>query len=129
MTEGHTQTVGRKGESLACAFLEQQGYRILCQNYRTHLGEVDVIARDRATVCFIEVKARATRSHGAPEEAVTVRKQRQICRVALLYLMRNNQAEQLSRFDVVSIVDDENASSPEIRLIKDAFPLQQPYAY
>jgi putative endonuclease len=66
--------LGSKGEDLAVRFLEKKGYRILSRNFRTPVGEIDVIAEDRNTLVFIEVKTRTDDSFGHPFEAVTFRK-------------------------------------------------------
>ncbi|MDP4857645.1 MAG: YraN family protein, partial [Desulfobacterales bacterium] len=63
------QQFGKAGESIAARFLRKMGYRILEQNYRTVLGEIDIIARDRDTLVFVEVKARTSGRYGNPKSA------------------------------------------------------------
>ena len=61
------QRYGQKGETLAVRYLQKTGYRILEKNYRTNLGEIDIIAKDRDFIVFVEVKARQTESFGNPK--------------------------------------------------------------
>jgi putative endonuclease len=115
------QQFGKTGESIAVGFLRSQGYRILEQNYRTGIGEIDIIARDRKTLVFVEVKARTSSRFGNPKSAVTPIKQRKISMVALQYLKATAQMQVKARFDVVAISSAE--TSPQIELIKNAFDL------
>ncbi len=100
-------------------FLVSKGYKVIGRNYRTRLGEIDIIAREGGVTCFIEVKARHSKLFGEPCEAVSPRKQRQICRSALCYLEENGLHESQARFDVVSLLYP--GGQPEIELIRDAF--------
>jgi putative endonuclease len=115
------QQFGQTGESIAARFLRKMGYRIIEKNYRNVLGEIDIIARDRDTLVFVEVKARASGRYGNPKYAVTPRKQRKISMVALLYLKSTSQSRIKARFDVVAIRSA--AAAPHIELIKNAFDL------
>jgi putative endonuclease len=115
---------GLTGEALAETYLKQAGYRILERNYRTKLGEIDIIAKDHDTIVFIEVKTRRSEHYGSPKWAVTPKKQRKISMVALLYLKSTRQSRARARFDVVSIgLLEENT---RIELIKNAFELAYP---
>ncbi|MCX5711170.1 MAG: YraN family protein [Candidatus Omnitrophica bacterium] len=122
-----TLQLGRSGEELAEVFLKKSGYKILARNYKTKLGEVDIIAREKDCICFIEVKARNTADFGLPKEAVCARKQRQISKAALVYLKDNKLLDKSARFDVVSVLLD--GSSPKIELIRNAFELDSSFAY
>ena len=115
---------GKIGEDTASSFLEKHGYRIVLKNYRVRIGEVDIIARDKGVICFIEVKMRDSCAFGSPQEAITVYKQRRISKVALCYLKENNLLEKNARFDVVSIVNDQKGA-PKIELIQNAFELDE----
>lgn len=119
--------LGRSGEKIASDFLKSNGYKILSKNYRSKLGEIDIIAQDRKVICFIEVKTRASDKFGLPSEAVIGPKQRQISRVALAYLKEKGLFDKKARFDVVSIIDAQN--SPKVTLIKNAFELDERYGY
>jgi putative endonuclease len=115
---------GLTGETLAERLLKQAGYRILERNYRTKLGEIDIIAKDHDTIVFIEVKTRRSGHYGSPKWAVTPRKQRKISMVALLYLKSTGQSQASARFDVVSIGPME--ANTRIEIIKNAFDLAYP---
>ncbi len=120
-------TLGKSGEELAVALLEESGYRILARNYKTKLGEIDIVAYDKDTICFVEVKTRHSDKHGLPQEAISGFKQRQISKTALIYLKKNHLLDKKARFDVVSIIYSENAS--KLDLIKDAFELDESFTY
>lgn len=126
MHEQHL-TLGKSGEELAAALLEGSGYRIIARNYKTKLGEIDIIAYDKDTICFVEVKTRHSDKHGMPEEAISGFKQRQISKAALMYLKKNHLLDKNARFDVVSIIYSEDA--PKSDLIKDAFELDKDFIY
>lgn len=93
---------GAAGEILAARFLREKGWTILCANYRTRFGEIDIIGQDGPYIAFVEVKARGQAALYAPREAVTPSKQRRIIRAAALYLQQHPTALQ-PRFDVVAI--------------------------
>ena len=112
---------GKAAENAAVEFLKAKGYKILERNYKNKLGEIDIIAQLKGVICFVEVKARHTLNLGVPQEAVTARKQRQICRVAVYYLKSNKLLERPARFDVLALLYVD--SQPEISLITDAFEL------
>lgn len=117
------QQFGEKSESVAVDFLKKQGYRIIELNYRTKLGEIDIIAKQEKTLVFIEVKARKSSRFGRPELAVTPKKQRKISMVALYYLKSTKQSNAKARFDVVAINSAKAKESPNIKIIKNAFEL------
>src|SRR5437879_2544311 len=114
--------LGQQGEALARDFLLKNGYRILERNFRNRLGEIDVIAREKGYVCFIEIKTRHVLQCGSPFEAVSVFKQRQIIRVAQSYLKLKRWEDRPCRFDVVGITVDE-FDHPKIEILRDAFRL------
>jgi len=97
------QQFGKDSESLAARHLQKNGYKILEQNYRNKLGEIDIIAKEKGTLVFVEVKARKTHVFGNPKWAVTPKKQRKISMVALYYLKATKQTHVKARFDVVSL--------------------------
>ena len=112
---------GKAAENAAVKFLKSQGYQVIRRNYKTKFGEIDIIAKDKSTICFVEVKARHSRLFGEPAEAVSAAKQRQISKAAICYLKENNLLGRLARFDVVSLLYTDDV--PEMDLIKDAFEL------
>src|SRR5919202_378887 len=82
---------GDSAERVAALHLEQNGYRILARNVRTRYGELDIIAEDADGLAFVEVKARRGRSHGAPEEAITPRKQIQLVTLADAFMAEQTE--------------------------------------
>lgn len=123
MTKQHLY-LGSQGEKAAVDFLKDNGYKILAKNYKTKLGEIDIIARDKDTLTFIEVKTRYSDRWGLPSEAISQTKQRQISKAAIMFLKENGFLDKKARFDVVSVVWEDN---PKLELIKNAFELDQRY--
>ena len=123
-----TSALGKEGEALALRFLEAQGYRIKEKNFKNKLGEIDIVAKDKDTVCFIEVKTRTSEAFGLPLEAVSRAKQRKLSQMALSYLKSKNLLDERARFDIISLIK-KDAGDPEISLLKDAFELSAPYSY
>ena len=120
-------SLGSKGEELAADLLRNNGYKILYQNYKTKLGEIDIIARDKDIICFIEVKTRSSDRFGFGSEAVSRIKQRQIAKSALYFLKEKRLLDKRARFDVVSL--DCSSEEPKLDLIKDAFELDENFIY
>ncbi len=119
--------LGQTGEDLAVDFLRLKGYGILARNYRAGRREVDVVAKTGDTLVFVEVKARAGKSHGSPTEAVGPKKQRQITRVALDYMRGSGTRPGQVRFDVVAVSVSSDASVLTVEHIPNAFPAPQDY--
>lgn len=92
---------GVEAESQAAHFLEAQGLAIVARNYRTRFGEIDLIARDGATLVFVEVRARRSAAYGGAMASIDVAKQRRIVSAARHYLGRTG-AEPACRFDVLA---------------------------
>lgn len=122
-----TLQLGRSGEELAEAFLKKSGYKILVRNFRLRSGEIDIIATDKDCICFIEVKTRNNVQFGLPQEAVCVKKQRQISKAALIYLKDNSLLDRKARFDVVSVIFEREG--PKLELIRNAFNLSPEFSY
>ncbi len=119
---------GKKGEEIAVSFLKKQGFSVIARNYKTRLGEIDIIGRDKGCICFIEVRSANSRIFEAPEYTIDRRKQGQISKAALSYIKRRGLEDKDSRFDVVCI-EGVDSVSPNIRLIKNAFDLEPHYRY
>jgi len=119
--------LGKKGEEIAVGLLKDNGYKILLRNYKTKLGEIDIIASDKGTICFIEVKTRQSDRFGLPSEAVSASKQRQISKAALVFLKERNILDKKARFDVVSILYSKDI--PQLDLIKNAFELNNDFVF
>lgn len=111
--------LGDTGEDLAAATLKKQGYQILERNYTTPLGEIDLIARHRGALVFIEVKTRRSGRFADPQDAVTPAKQARLQRLADYYLQRKRLGEVEIRFDVVGIIMSD--AGPNVEIIQDAF--------
>ncbi len=112
----NNRETGSRYETLVAERLRENGYHILEQNYRCKVGEIDLIARDGGYLVFIEVKYRGTGRKGFAADAVTVKKQRKICRVADYYMKQQGLFGDMSvRFDVAAV------DGGDIHLLKDAF--------
>lgn len=123
MKNNANQALGARGEALAAGHLKAAGYRILECNFRSRGGEVDIVARDPdGTIVFVEVKTRSSLAFGLPQLAVTLRKQRQIAKGALSWLLRNGRQQQPARFDVVAILLHDNGHF-DLEHIINAFDL------
>ncbi len=113
------QTLGKSGEDLAAHLLGEQGYEILARRYRTRYGEIDIVAREDATIVFVEVKARTTGEFGKAAEAITPWKQRRLASMAADFLARNQLTDRACRFDVVAI--DGLPPNPSVTIYRAAF--------
>jgi len=111
--------LGKTGEEIATTYLRERGLQIVARNFRDKFGEIDIIARDRGTYVFVEVKTRRSNHFGTPEEAVTTQKQRQVIRVAQSYLAKHQLFDVPTRFDVVAILI--SSSDPRINHLVSAF--------
>ncbi|MEI6350303.1 MAG: YraN family protein [Verrucomicrobiota bacterium] len=120
--------LGRRGEDAAAKYLRRNGCKVLYRNFKAlHEGEVDIVCRDGDTLVFVEVKTRTSDAFGEPVEAVTKSKQRLITRGALAWLRLLDNPEILIRFDVAEVRI--TGRKLEVSLIKNAFPLPEPYRY
>lgn len=99
--------IGKQKEQQAVDFLEQKGYTIISRNFRTKFAEIDIVAKDKDSVVFVEVRSRAYDSLGRPEESVNKRKQEKLVKAASLFLAGYKGSYENIRFDVVAIVGDE----------------------
>jgi len=96
--------LGQLGEKLAKRFLEERDYQIICQNFRSRQGEIDIIAKDKdETIVFVEVKTRTSLEFGNPAEAVDVNKIDHMIKTAKYYLYLNKIKEGNLRFDVIEV--------------------------
>lgn len=109
---------GPLGEQLAAEYLQKAGYEIVCRNYRTRFGEIDIVARDSRFLVFVEVKTREAGSLTDPLESVTPAKRKKLVRTAMLYLQKL-PTELQPRFDVIGILLED--SRPAVRHIENAF--------
>lgn len=119
---------GKKGEKLALSYLKREGYSILIKNYRTKFGEIDIVGKEGGYICFIEVRSGNRERFGEPEYTIDKKKQNRIAKTALAYIKRNSLEDDNARFDVVCIKNIDSLS-PQIRLIRNAFELDNRYRY
>jgi putative endonuclease len=116
----HARGRGKVGEDDAVRHLEAQGYQILARNVVNHGGEIDVIAQEGDTLCFVEIKARDGARYGLSVEAVGFTKQRRLSRAAALYLTSRGWHNRPCRFDVLGL--DREESGWRYTLLRNAFP-------
>jgi len=102
--------VGEQGERTAAQFLVEKGFRILQRNYRCRTGEIDLVAEDRGTLVFVEVKTRVEDSEMLPEAALTHTKKKRICRAAREFMKVNRLVDRLYRVDLVGIEYRDNGT-------------------
>ncbi len=111
---------GARGERIAARTLKRAGHRIVTRNYQCPAGEIDLITVDGETVVFVEVKTRSSSEAAYPEASVNLRKQRQLLRVAKMYLAAKAAQDRPCRFDVVSVVLNERGK-PSVEHFVNAF--------
>jgi putative endonuclease len=125
-----SRQLGKLGEQYAAAYLEQVGYRLVAANFTLPVArnlrgavvnaEIDLVAYDGDTLCFVEVKTRASDWFAPPQANVDLRKRRQIARAARAYLHVFELEDEPHRFDVVTVVLSE-PESPQIELLRNYF--------
>jgi len=109
--------LGKKGELIACSFLQKKGYELLETNWTVGKAEVDIIVQKRGIIIFVEVKTRQNNVFGYPEESVTAKKEALMMEAAVFYT-RDIEHEGEIRFDIISITIEPDM---EIRHFRDAF--------
>jgi len=110
--------LGKEGEAIALQYLKDKGYSILAINWRFGKEEIDIIARDKDAIVFVEVKTRTNAYFETPEQAVNLKKQRFLINAANRFIQSNN-IENESRFDIVSVIH--NSKYQNINHIESAF--------
>ena len=113
--------LGKHGEELAKKYLQAHRYVILQTNFRCKLGEIDIIAKNRHIVVFVEVRTRTSTAYGPAYNSVTYHKQQQVRRVALFYISKYNLVNTQFRFDVIGITLEPQTDTPHIDHIQNAF--------
>lgn len=104
----NTTTQGRQAETQAAHYLEQKGYQLVTRNFRTIRGEIDIVARTKNMLVFVEVKQRTSQAFGGPLAAVTRTKQLRIAQAAIQFLkMHPSVKYDEIRFDVICILPGE----------------------
>ena len=114
------RTLGQRGEAAAARYLKRHGYKIIARGDLSKPGELDLVALDRGTVVFLEVKTRKSADVANPSEAVDHAKQRRLTRLAVTFLKRHGLLEHPARFDVIAVTWSERRR-PKIEHLKNAF--------
>lgn len=112
---------GKLGEIAAANYLRKKKYELVCTNYKTRFGEIDLIVKNKKFICFVEVKQRNTFSIATASEFVDKTKQNKIISTAMLYLA-SNPTELQPRFDVVEVYADNNVIK-SVKHLENAFDL------
>ncbi|RJX24075.1 MAG: YraN family protein [Dethiobacter sp.] len=120
---GYKKKLGALGEKIAGEYLQEvEGYRIITRNYTCSFGEIDIVAADKSTIVFVEVRSGSIPFAGFAEESIGFRKQKKLKQLASYYLKEKGLNGCLSRFDVVILLfERENLVVREIKLFKNAF--------
>lgn len=107
-----TKIIGSWGESVAVQFLEKNKYEILTRNFKCRQGEIDIIAKNKEYLIFVEVKTRSNIFYGIPSQAVNEKKKKNIYKATKYFLHVNKLEEHYIRFDVI-----------EVYIVKDKFEI------
>ena len=122
------QDVGKWGEDRACSLLRGKGYRILSRRIRIgNRDEIDIVARDKNVLIFVEVKTRKTEDFGQPLSAVDRKKRHALSRAAARYLKRLRDPNVFFRFDIVEVIGSCGEGDPVLRHYENAFNLDPVY--
>jgi len=118
-----TTEIGKKAEEAVAGELALRGMKVLARNLRRRYGEIDIVALDRGTVVFVEVRARRRGSLVLPEESVDWQKRRRITRMAAAYLSEHRLHDAPCRLDLAAVDLDAGGEVMAVRLIESAFEL------
>jgi len=116
------QSLGKRGEDLACEELSRRGYVIVERRFRTRCGELDIVARDGTVLVFVEVRARSSHNFGTPFESVTWQKRQRLSQMAVSYMCLKRLSSVACRFDVVSVLEQQGERT--IELVRGAFDME-----
>ena len=117
-----SQKLGKKGESVAVRYLKKLGYKMVERNYRSKAGEIDIIAREKKTLVFVEVKTRSNDRFGYPEAAVTPKKRAHLLDAAQAFMQTLPDTEYDWRIDVIAIRKQGSSKLAEIVHFENAVP-------
>lgn len=112
--------LGATGEKLARDFLKKKGYKIREANYRCREGEIDIVARKKDYLVFVEVRTKTSAGFGSPEESVTFAKKEKLIASALTYMSQHQDLPESWRIDFVAVELDRNGKATRIELIENA---------
>lgn len=117
------RALGTQAEKSALSYLQNLGYLILRTNYFCRQGEIDIIAKEQDTLCFIEVRSKSTNDFGFALESILPKKKQRIIKAAKHFLFSFSKNQEIAcRFDVIGF-DYQN--SPQITLIRNAFSIEE----
>jgi len=114
------QEVGKLGEKLAQKFLKKRGYRIRETNFHCRAGEIDIIARQKDYLVFVEVRTKSNLDFGTPEESITPAKKEKLIASAFTYINTHQKPPSSWRIDVVAVEVDQSGKTKRIELIENA---------
>jgi putative endonuclease len=117
----NAKNLGKRGEDAAAKFIRRLGYKILARGDRFGLGELDIVALDRETIVFVEVKTRESHIAGHPVEAVDLKKQQKLTLLAVSFLKHHRLLNRHARFDVIAITWPSGVKKPTIEHFQNAF--------
>jgi putative endonuclease len=121
------QEVGKLGEKAAQRFLKKRGYRVRETGFRCRHGEIDIIARQKEYLVFVEVRTKSNLDFGTPEESITQAKKERLIASALTYTNTHKNLPSLWRIDVVAIELDDKGKAKRIELIENAIEQVSPF--
>ncbi len=111
---------GRKAEDIACEFIKKHGLKIIKKNFRSRFGEIDIIALDKNTLVFLEVRSVSSLKFGFPEESITSSKKKRLVSTAQVFIKNNETLKKYGcRFDFIGIIW--KTDKPEIKWTKNIF--------
>lgn len=119
-------SIGNIGEEAAVQALKKRGYKIIARNYRTKMGEIDIIAKEGEYTVFVEVRLRKSNAFGSPADTIDKRKQQKIIKTAQMYAVKNDIYDTPMRFDAVLInakIQNGKLTDENIEIIRNAFQL------
>jgi len=120
MNKNCNKQIGRFGEDIAEKYLKKQGYKILEKNYRySRLAEIDIVAKEKDTIVFVEVKTRSDLTFGHPFESINQSKLQHIFQAGLFYLQNTKEKHKGYRIDIVAIIGRPDEKTPKIEHLKN----------
>lgn len=120
MSKVNNKLLGQHGEQIAEVFLNKNGYKLLEKNYRySRMAEIDIIAKEKDCIVFVEVKTRSSIDFGHPFEAINKKKIENIIQAGLAYLNETQEKYKRYRIDVIAIIGDINTMTPKIEHLKN----------
>ncbi len=111
--------LGDLGEQLALDYLKKQGYKLIETNYRCRSGEIDIVARQKRCLVFVEVRTKSTWDYGSPEESLTTIKQKHMKKCAYCYLQNLKKQPVDWRIDLVAIELDDFDKPVRIEILEN----------